>query len=110
MRPPVHPCLTPEAVRNGHTDRRQNRPGAGTLSPAARASCLTPGPGASERGASGHARTQRNRPRDDVVDRVAEFLQDEPARRGCAEMLDRDGIAVVADPPLPAEGHARLDG
>src|SRR6266566_6861409 len=105
MRPPVDPCLTPGAVRNGHTDRCENRPGAGTLSPAARAWCLTP-----ERDASGHARPQRDRPRNDVVDRVAELLQDEPARRGCAEVLDRDGIALVADPLLPAEGHARLDG
>src|SRR6266550_3739852 len=105
MRLPDHPCLTPEAVRNGHTDRRENRPGPGTLSPAAGAWCLTP-----LQGASGHARPQRDRPRDDVVDRVAELLQDEPARCRCAEMLDRDGIALVADPLLPAERDARLDG
>src|SRR5438876_1038753 len=86
MRPPFHWYLTPGAVRDGHTDRRENRPGAGTLSPAARAWCLTPG-----QVASGHARPQRDRPRDDVVDRVAELLQDDGARRGCAEMLDRDG-------------------
>src|SRR6266542_5437639 len=60
------------------------------------------------RSASGHACPQRECPRDHVVDRVAELLEHRVSRRRGAEVLDRDRVAVVADPLPPAERHAGL--
>src|SRR6266536_1960032 len=58
---------------------------------------------------SGHALAEGERARDDVVDRVAELLEHGRARRRRAEVPDRDRVAVVADPALPAEPDSRLD-
>jgi uncharacterized membrane protein YfcA len=45
---------------------------------------------------------QRERPRHDVVDRETVLLQDQTARRGRAEAIDRQDVPVAADPALPA--------
>ena len=46
---------------------------------------------------------QRRRPRNHVVQVVAELLEDRRPRRGRAEVLDRDRAATIADPLRPAE-------
>src|SRR5262245_45381095 len=50
----------------------------------------------------------RGRAGDHVVDGVAELLHDGAARRGDAEPVERDRVAFVADPALPALRHAGL--
>ena len=46
----------------------------------------------------------------DAIDREAELLEDRPGRRRRAEVVEADDRALVADPALPAERHAGLDG
>src|SRR5947209_10242277 len=52
----------------------------------------------------------RGRAGDHVVDGVAELGHDGRARRGGAEAAERERVALVADPALPALRDARLDG
>src|SRR5690349_18578366 len=61
-------------------------------------------------GASRHPFEERRRARDDVVDVVAETLEHGRPGRGSAEAVECDRVAVVADPPVPAERDAGLDG
>src|SRR5438309_2662307 len=59
--------------------------------------------------ASCHSLQQRHGARDDVVDVEAEPLEHGRTGSGRAEALERDRVAVVADPLPPAEGDTRLD-
>src|SRR5207247_6631368 len=58
---------------------------------------------------SRHACPQRERASEHVVHAVAELLEHGASRGGGAEVLDRDRVALVADPLPPAERNARLD-
>src|SRR5947208_15378734 len=58
---------------------------------------------------SRHACAQGESARGHVVDRVAELLEHRVPGGGRAEVLDRDRVALVADPLLPPERDAGLD-